>query len=301
MKKLLILGLVLCFTTAASASTVHIACIVGEGDDADPLTSFIKIYVNVTGGGGVVGLDIGIKDPDGIPGGVPVCWTDDVIYGGVGVDTDFEYYHQMPVTEYDDREGFVNAMFNAFVEDDGVIAYSGANPPYTYDIPQPDPFFLEPNAYLSGGIAPPGSSSIVTGFIGRVGCDGMGAEALRAALQAMGDPNIPPHGGVFIGPGGIAIDAGYTIDVINITFRGLSANCLYDIPSDFNGDCYANWEDFAIFASYWLEDCSAPDFCEGTDMDQSGLVDWGDFAIFASYWLWCSDPENPDCWSTWLL
>ena len=48
-----------------------------------------------------------------------------------------------------------------------------------------------------------------------------------------------------------------------------------------------NFEDFAVFSSYYLKDtpCTAPDFCAGFDYDQSGTVDILDLNQFASSWL----------------
>jgi hypothetical protein len=55
---------------------------------------------------------------------------------------------------------------------------------------------------------------------------------------------------------------------------------------DFNRDEIVNFSDFAILASYWLDDiCSAPDWCEGTDSDKSNKVDIPDLAKFIDYWL----------------
>jgi len=60
--------------------------------------------------------------------------------------------------------------------------------------------------------------------------------------------------------------------------------CQY--TGDLNGDCRVDWSDFSLFAGHWLDvDCTAPDFCGGADLDQSGQVDWQDFSIFASHWL----------------
>jgi hypothetical protein len=47
-----------------------------------------------------------------------------------------------------------------------------------------------------------------------------------------------------------------------------------------------NFTDYGMYAGNWLDDtCSAPDWCGGTDFDQSGRVDFGDFAILARYWV----------------
>jgi hypothetical protein len=42
--------------------------------------------------------------------------------------------------------------------------------------------------------------------------------------------------------------------------------------------------DLQIFISHWLEaDCTAPDWCDGTDMNESGTVNFADYAILATY------------------
>lgn len=55
---------------------------------------------------------------------------------------------------------------------------------------------------------------------------------------------------------------------------------------DFYDDAIVNFRDFAIFASYWMDEiCSAPDWCEKTDVDESSKVDMLDLAEFVKYWL----------------
>jgi hypothetical protein len=53
---------------------------------------------------------------------------------------------------------------------------------------------------------------------------------------------------------------------------------------DINGDGDINFEDFEIIASYWLEPCSAPGWCEGADLNISGLVDYQDLKTFCQSW-----------------
>ncbi|MCE5340688.1 MAG: dockerin type I domain-containing protein [Planctomycetaceae bacterium] len=58
---------------------------------------------------------------------------------------------------------------------------------------------------------------------------------------------------------------------------------------DINGDGYVTADDLAmyrniqleVFASYWLETCSSPDWCEGMDYNHSGRVNFVDFATLA--------------------
>ena len=40
----------------------------------------------------------------------------------------------------------------------------------------------------------------------------------------------------------------------------------------------------AVFASHWLQTCSAPSWCEGMDYNHSGRVNFADFATFAQNW-----------------
>ncbi|HOK65341.1 MAG TPA: hypothetical protein PK054_04070 [Anaerohalosphaeraceae bacterium] len=55
---------------------------------------------------------------------------------------------------------------------------------------------------------------------------------------------------------------------------------------DFTGDDLVNLEDFAHFASYWLEEgCAAPDWCAQTDLDWDGLVGLADLTLFSEHWL----------------
>ena len=55
---------------------------------------------------------------------------------------------------------------------------------------------------------------------------------------------------------------------------------------DFNNDAIVNFADFAIFASHWLAtNCTAPNWCDGTDLDINGRVDINDLRLFCQYWL----------------
>ncbi len=62
---------------------------------------------------------------------------------------------------------------------------------------------------------------------------------------------------------------------------------LENTPSrDFTADGLVNLEDFAHFASYWLEEgCSAPDWCAQTDLDWDGLVGLADLTLLSEHWL----------------
>jgi hypothetical protein len=63
--------------------------------------------------------------------------------------------------------------------------------------------------------------------------------------------------------------------------------------SDFNGDRIVNFNDFAFLSYYWFDAlCTAPDWCEGCDYDQSGTVDIEDVKRFAEDWLWVEEGED---------
>jgi hypothetical protein len=57
------------------------------------------------------------------------------------------------------------------------------------------------------------------------------------------------------------------------------------VKPDFNQDNFVDVTDFAILTNYWLDACSAPGWCEGSDLDRDGIVNFNDFRIFARYWL----------------
>lgn len=60
------------------------------------------------------------------------------------------------------------------------------------------------------------------------------------------------------------------------------------VPSrDFNNDDIVNYSDFSIFNTYWLsDDCSDPNWCDGTDINTDGIADADDLILFADFWLW---------------
>ena len=55
-------------------------------------------------------------------------------------------------------------------------------------------------------------------------------------------------------------------------------------PGDLGGNCGVDLVDFAIFASYWLNDCTT-DSCGEANLDDTGNVDTADLKIFAENWL----------------
>ena len=70
--------------------------------------------------------------------------------------------------------------------------------------------------------------------------------------------------------------------------------------SDFNGDCYVDYEDLETVAYYWLEmDCSTFGDCEGADFEPDDDVDFADFSTFGLQWLHCNNPEDSGCTPNW--
>ncbi len=60
-----------------------------------------------------------------------------------------------------------------------------------------------------------------------------------------------------------------------------------DCPlADFTGDCFVDFNDFAFFAGWWMEDCnSSNNFCNWADFDFSGRVDANDLSTLTEDWL----------------
>ena len=55
---------------------------------------------------------------------------------------------------------------------------------------------------------------------------------------------------------------------------------------DFNSDTIVNFLDYSVFVDYWeADDCADPNWCEGSDLDTSGVVDGNDLRLFTGYWL----------------
>jgi len=96
-----------------------------------------------------------------------------------------------------------------------------------------------------------------------------------------GDPNYPEDSNEFDIDGDSRIMGGrIDIGADEYTFGELS---------DFSGNGIVNFEDFSILAYYWQDYlCEEPDWCEGCDYNQSGVVDSNDLIRFAENWLWQS-------------
>ena len=56
-------------------------------------------------------------------------------------------------------------------------------------------------------------------------------------------------------------------------------------PADFDGSCGVDFGDYAVFASYWLNDCTVGP-CGPANLDTSdNIVGWTDLKVFAENWL----------------
>ena len=60
--------------------------------------------------------------------------------------------------------------------------------------------------------------------------------------------------------------------------------------ADFNSDRRVDFFDLSKFAENWQANCSEPNWCEGTDLDRSGVVDFADLLELCSNWLWQAQP-----------
>ncbi|HPS55703.1 MAG TPA: SUMF1/EgtB/PvdO family nonheme iron enzyme [Sedimentisphaerales bacterium] len=67
--------------------------------------------------------------------------------------------------------------------------------------------------------------------------------------------------------------------------------------TDLNGDCFVDFEDFALLANWYLCDCSLSDgWCDGADFDFSLNIDTLDLEKIASQWLTTKPVEPSMTW-----
>jgi hypothetical protein len=50
-------------------------------------------------------------------------------------------------------------------------------------------------------------------------------------------------------------------------------------------DCKVNFYDLAVLVSHWLDNCSAPYWCDEVDFNRSGSANFSDFAAIADEWM----------------
>jgi len=56
-------------------------------------------------------------------------------------------------------------------------------------------------------------------------------------------------------------------------------------PIDLNSDGIVSFQDYAVLASNWLDECFAPDWCQGSDLNRDGIVGFQDWLDLADNWL----------------
>jgi hypothetical protein len=79
---------------------------------------------------------------------------------------------------------------------------------------------------------------------------------------------------------GVSVDCIVPFRMTQTTWGTASVTC----PADFGGTCGVDFFDFAIFASYWLNDCTID--CGPANLDDSdNLVDLSDLKLFSENWL----------------
>lgn len=61
------------------------------------------------------------------------------------------------------------------------------------------------------------------------------------------------------------------------------------LEGDINFDCRVNLEDYATLSNHWpRNDCDAPSWCDGADLDHNGYVDHGDYQAVHDAWTDCA-------------
>jgi cyclophilin family peptidyl-prolyl cis-trans isomerase len=72
-----------------------------------------------------------------------------------------------------------------------------------------------------------------------------------------------------------------------LDFMILAQHWLYGkIAADIDVDGKVNFDDYMILSSHWMEqNCAAPNWCAGTDINKNGLVDTPDVLMLAERWL----------------
>jgi hypothetical protein len=78
------------------------------------------------------------------------------------------------------------------------------------------------------------------------------------------------------------------IGEISFTYSGGYTNPVtltVSLSGDFNGDYRVDFYDLDELANRWLNACSEPNWCGGTDADCSSYVDFIDFVVFTKNWF----------------
>lgn len=166
--------------------------------------------------------------------------------------------------------------------------------------------------YWEGLLLIEGDSQGLGGLYGR-GYDTLYNSYKGSILNAAGDPNAAFVGDYFPSdPNGLQFFTAFLFDEppvqagewfivdynaiqvgdCNITFYGqYPPEFIHNIQlkqvktCDFDNSYKVNFNDFALLASYWDCNCTGPDWCEGTDLDDNNFVDINDLYLFSRHWL----------------
>jgi serine protease len=71
----------------------------------------------------------------------------------------------------------------------------------------------------------------------------------------------------------------------------------YGLSADIDQDCFVSWTDLQLLTDRWLSSgcTSSNDWCNGSDINNSGRVNISDFSKLALKWLSCNDPQHISC------
>jgi hypothetical protein len=114
---------------------------------------------------------------------------------------------------------------------------------------------------------------------GLYGVDNVDLEELASHWMQSGCPT---------GCEGADIDDSGSVDFVDFAMLAedwLKGTSPEPLVGDFTGDLKVDYADLYQLTLHWLSSCSAPGWCDGTDLDQSGSVDFEDFAMFAENWM----------------
>jgi hypothetical protein len=59
----------------------------------------------------------------------------------------------------------------------------------------------------------------------------------------------------------------------------------FTLKGDVEPDGDVDWYDLSNLIAQWLNNCSAPDWCDNCDINHDGIVDLADFGYLAENWL----------------
>jgi len=156
----------------------------------------------------------------------------------------------------------------------GIITYQS-----TYDAHIYDNIIIQPKRYGIYALGPTQSVTLSRNLIGDAGLGEWNEIESGDVTESTGDDANIYHADVAdFGFNVWSDDGDYSND--DFSFGGAEL-------ADLNGDGTVNLEDFAVLASYWMNEnvCSLPGWCEGADFNMSRTVDMSDLTYFAENWL----------------